>query len=377
MEFPLALPRFTPRAAPIRLWLLMGGMSPEHEVSLSSALTALEQFEPGHFLVRGVCIRRDGRWCLAPEMGPAPLDVNATARLRAEFTAKTPAWPLLSPAAALAEIERDHPALAVIIMHGPQGEDGRIQGLLEGIGLPYTGSGVASSALAMDKRLCQRLLRGHGLPVPDFAVIDRAAWLADGPAAERETLSRLGLPCVVKPNAGGSSVGITIARDPAAWRVGVEEAFARDPAGMVLCERFIDGPEITCGVLDIPQGDGFREVALVPTEIIPREGEFFDYHCKYTAGASEEITPARIGDAMTREIQRLSLEVHRAVGASGFSRVDFRLEGGRTPLILEINTIPGLTPTSLLPQGAAALGITYAALLNIIVYGALNTIREV
>lgn len=370
---PLTLPHIPLPERPIPLWLLMGGMSPEHEVSLSSALTALGRFEPGRYRVRPVCIRRDGRWCLAPEPLSAPLSAEETQRLRAEFTALTPAWPLVTTAQALVEIERDRPRLAVIIMHGPQGEDGRIQGLLEGVGVPYTGSGVVASALAMDKRHCQRLLRSLGLPVPEFVVVEAAEWRADGRAVACRVAREIGLPCVVKPSACGSSVGITIARAEEAVHSGLQTAFAHDE--VALCERHIDGPEVTCGVLEIwrPERRAHETVALATTEIIPREGEFFDYHCKYTPGASQEITPARLDAALTAEIQRLALAVHRAVGARGFSRVDFRLAGGRQPFVLEINTIPGLTPTSLLPQGAAALGIDYSALLTLIVEGALAT----
>jgi D-alanine-D-alanine ligase len=139
---------------------------------------------------------------------------------------------------------------------------------------------------------------------------------------------------------------------------------------VVICERFIEGMEVTCGVLEVPGQHGLEPHALVPTEIVPRGGTFFDYNAKYTPGASEEITPARLSPELTQEIRRLSLEVHGAVGARGFSRTDFIVDRSGQPHVLEINTIPGLTPTSLLPQGAAACGIDFSHLLTILIEGA-------
>lgn len=366
---PIDLPAFPPPPRPVHLWLLMGGVSPEHEVSLSSGLTVLSKFAPGRYAVRPVCIRRDGRWCLGPDFVPAPAGESLIAEARAEFTAAQPGWETATLPRALEEIGRDAPEVAFIVMHGPQGEDGRIQAVLEMAGINYTGSGVAASALAMDKARTLGLLRSRGVTVAPSVLLEAEEWRRDPARAERETLAVTGLPCVIKPNEGGSSVGLTIAHGGTAWREGVGKAFALD-ARAVLCERYLAGRELTCGVIEVPRGEACEAVALAPTEIIPREGEFFDYHCKYDPGASEEITPARLTDSQTREVQAISLRVHRLAGARGLSRTDFILTADGRPHVLEINTIPGMTPTSLLPQGAAARGVDYPTLLTVLVEAA-------
>jgi D-alanine-D-alanine ligase len=356
----VALPAFPLPETPTPAWLLTGGMSPEHEVSLSSAMTVLQNLERGRFRVRPVCIRRDGRWCLAPEFLTAPLEEAEARALHAEFTSPSPRWDCLTAEEALAALRRDAPALAFIVMHGPQGEDGRMQALLEEAGVNYTGSGVEASALAMDKRRTQRLLAQRGLTVARFAVIEREN-------AVHAAVEASGFPCVVKPVAGGSSVGVTPVRERASLMAAVGAAFELDPEA-VLIEELLEGTEVTCGVLDLPDGE---TVALAPTEILPCAGPFFDYRAKYTPGACEEITPARVSEAMTVDLRRLAVETHRIVGARGFSRTDFIIRG-ETPHILEINTIPGLTPTSLLPQGAAAVGIDFRTMMNVIAMSALT-----
>jgi D-alanine-D-alanine ligase len=342
----------------------MGGVSPEHEVSLSSALTVLCNFEPNRYLIRPVCILRSGLWCLAPELLPTPLTEGQTGQLEAEFTAQIPSWGCLPPTEALATLARERPELVFILMHGPQGEDGQIQRDLESVPINYVGSGVASSELSIDKRQTQRLLADQGLPIPDFETISPTRGSLE--AQRDQSLGRIGLPCVIKPSRSGSSVGIHIVRDREDWLPAVEDALRHDPH-TVLCEQFIEGREVTCGVLEVPHADRIVPWPLAVTEIRPREDEFFDYHAKYTPGASEEITPAPLDEHLTMEIQRMAVEIHRLVGARGFSRSDFIVDVQGRPQILEINTIPGMTPTSLLPQGAAACGIDFSKLLTILV----------
>lgn len=363
-------PQFPPLSHPRSLWLLMGGMSPEHEVSLSSALTALTHFQPGRYTIRPICIRRDGLWCTPPAFLPAPLSEDQVAQIRSQFTGDTPSWPLIPQSDVSPLAESDRPDLAVIIMHGPQGEDGQIQAFLESLGLNYTGSGVEASALAMDKPRSQAKFAEIGIPIPTFHAVDAATWREEPDRVHQEANARIGFPAVVKPASGGSSVGVTIVHSADAFQQAMDAALEHDHS-RAMVEKMIKGRELTCGVLELPEGEAVTPVVLTPTEIIPREGDFFDYHCKYAAGASEELTPAPLTAEMTKQVQDLALKAHRAVGARGMSRTDFMLSEEGELAVLEINTIPGMTPTSLLPQGAASIGIDYGLLLTTLVEGAL------
>jgi D-alanine-D-alanine ligase len=241
---------------------------------------------------------------------------------------------------------------ALVILHGAFGEDGTVQGLLDLLGIPYQGSGVLGSAVAMNKLAAKRLYEHAGLPIPEYVVAQRSAGI--DPEA---VVNRLGLPLVVKPVVGGSSVGITVVRQAEALQKAVEAGWTHDPA--VLIEVYIQGIEITGGVI----GNDVLE-ALPLIEIIPdRSREFFDYTAKYTPGVSEEICPARIDPELTAAAQRLALEAHRTLFCRGYSRTDMMLRG-RDLFILETNTIPGMTATSLLPRAARAAGYGFGQLLD-------------
>lgn len=241
---------------------------------------------------------------------------------------------------------------ALIILHGANGEDGTVQGLLDLLNIPYQGSGVLGSAVAMNKLAAKRLYEHAGLPIPDYAVVGR------GTPVDPEALAgRLGLPLVVKPVVGGSSVGIGIARSLAELKAALGLALEHDAQALV--EAYIDGVEITGSVV------GNEELEALPIiEIIPAAGHaFFDYHAKYTPGACEEICPARIDAELTEKAQALSMAAHRALFCRGYSRTDLILKG-REMFILETNTIPGMTATSLLPRAAQAAGISFGRLLD-------------
>jgi D-alanine-D-alanine ligase len=241
---------------------------------------------------------------------------------------------------------------ALIILHGAFGEDGTVQGLLDLLGIPYQGSGVLGSAAAMNKLAAKRLYQQAGLPIPDHVVAARGGGF-DADAA----LERLGLPLVVKPAVGGSSVGITIVRRREALRAAVEEGWRHDPS--VLVEAYIQGTEITGGVIG---NDALEALPII--EIIPnRDREFFDYTAKYTPGACEEICPARIDAELTAAAQRLAVAAHRTLFCRGYSRTDMMLRG-RDIFILETNTIPGMTATSLLPRAARTAGYSFGRLLD-------------
>jgi D-alanine-D-alanine ligase len=242
---------------------------------------------------------------------------------------------------------------ALIILHGAFGEDGTVQGLLDLLGIPYQGSGVLGSAVAMNKLAAKHLYRQAGLPIPDSIVARRGSRRDPVETAVR----RLGMPLVVKPVVGGSSVGVTIVRSSQELNSALETAYAHDAS--VLIETYIQGTEITGGVI------GNDELEALPLiEIIPdRNHPFFDYEAKYTAGVTQEICPARIDAGLTAEAQRLAIEAHRALFCRGYSRTDMMLRGGDL-FILETNTIPGMTATSLLPRAAQTAGISFSRLLD-------------
>jgi D-alanine-D-alanine ligase len=251
------------------------------------------------------------------------------------------------------DVGRDLPALlarrkvavAFLALHGRGGEDGTVQGLLECLGLPYTGSGVLGSALAMDKKQSKWLFAAHGLPTPDFEVFARGAG--------RPRLARLALPVVVKPSCEGSSFGVSVVRSPGALARSLASAFRYDAEALV--EAYVPGRDLTVGVL----GDE----ALAVVEMRPRGG-FYDYRNKYKKGRTEYLVPAPLTVRQTARTRELALAAHRALGCRGASRVDFRLDEKGRPLLLEVNTIPGMTETSLLPKSAAAAGIGFDELVD-------------
>jgi D-alanine-D-alanine ligase len=245
-------------------------------------------------------------------------------------------------------------------LHGPGGEDGEIQGVLEWMGIPYTGSGIAACAVAMDKHLTKKLLAAEGLPTPAWDVFD----LTGGTLPLLP--GSLNLPLVVKPRASGSSAGVVIVRSHEAWSKAIIDAAARTPE--VLAEEFVPGREFSCGVLG--------EEALPVVEIVPTD-EFYSYDAKYKPGGSRHLIPAPIDHDLTSRLQTLALSVHRLLGLRDYSRTDFIVSKEGRPTILEINALPGMTPTSLLPDEAAHAGISYEALVERLLQYALARDSEI
>lgn len=241
---------------------------------------------------------------------------------------------------------------ALVILHGPYGEDGTVHGLLDLLDIPYQGSGVLGSAVAMNKLLSKHLYESAGLSIPPYAVVRR------GETVDVDlTVARLGLPLVVKPVETGSSVGMSIVRDDALLTGAVDKAL--EFGATVMIEAYITGTEITCGVL------GNEDLEALPLiEIIPGDNhEFFDYEAKYQPGATREICPARIDAQLTRKAQAYAMAAHRALCCQGYSRTDMILSDNDF-FILETNTIPGMTATSLFPQSAKAAGLSFGRLLD-------------
>jgi len=259
------------------------------------------------------------------------------------------------PAVDLERLARDAEQLdvAFILLHGPLGEDGSMQGFLDLLGLPYQGAGVLGSALAMDKNLAKVLYQQAGLPVADWLMAK------PGDAARPEQLSReLGFPLVIKPVAQGSSLGMSIVYDNDELTVGLEKAFSFDDAVMV--EQYLNGREITVGVLG---ADDLTALPLV--EVIPgNEHPFFDYTAKYTPGATVEICPADFPENITKLAQDYGVRAHKALQLRGYSRTDMIVAEDGSIRVIETNTIPGMTPTSLLPQAAKEYGLSFSQLLD-------------
>jgi D-alanine-D-alanine ligase len=252
---------------------------------------------------------------------------------------------------ALARLNRALPAtldhlgetdVIFLALHGGTGEDGTIQALLDLTGIPYTGSGHLASALAMDKDLSKHLFRRAGVPTAD--------WLM-APATADEVARGLGFPVIVKPSKQGSTVGLSLVRDPALLQDAITEAFRHDDE--VMLEAFVPGRELTVGILG---GE-----ALPVGEIIPVK-ELYDYECKYTPGMAREIFPAELSPEQTAELQELAKAAFRALKLSGCARIDFRMTPEGEFFCLEANTLPGMTELSLIPQAAAAAGISFPEL---------------
>lgn len=347
----------------IRVAVLMGGPSPEREVSLGSGRLIMAALDPRRYEVLPIEVTRDGKWVLAQGAAGALSagggDPSTSAGALARMTRPDPIG--IDRVMAQGPID-----VALIAMHGPYGEDGTVQGLLELAGVPYTGSGVLASALAMDKLRSRQLCAFNDIPVPATIAVTRRRADEEWEALASEVAATLGYPCVAKPNGLGSSIGVTIVRGPDGLRGGLERAL--EFGELALVEEYITGTEITGPVLDDPETG--RAAALPLIEIVPKR-EFFTYEAKYTPGASEEICPARLSAEMTARGQALAVRAHEVLGCRDMSRVDMFVRRGQV-IVLEVNTIPGMTETSLLPQAARAAGIPFAALLDRLIAPALG-----
>lgn len=325
----------------VRVAVLMGGMSGEHEVSLNSGAGVTRALTEVGFEPLPITIGKDGAWHF-PNSAPVSI-FEAVDRLG-----------------------KNRPDCVFIALHGPNGEDGRVQGMLDLLGLRYTGSGCAASALAMDKIRSKAVVEDAEVPVAGHAVFDARAWNESLEDIMDMVEEGVGYPCVVKTPRLGSSVGVEIVQRPEDFGLSVARVMAID--GEVMVEEFIQGREITCAVFDVDPN--FSARALPCVEIRPKTAAFFDYDAKYTPGASEEIVPAPIEDAVAEEIQEYAVRAHEAVGCTGWSRSDFMLDKDG-PVWIEINTVPGLTATSLFPQACGADGISYNEMVRMLVDAAL------
>ena len=244
----------------------------------------------------------------------------------------------------------ERPDAAFIALHGPGGEDGTVQELLEILDVPYTGPGVAACVRCMDKTLAKHELREAGIATPDWFAFNATAFRELGAADTLEQIeARLGFPLVVKPASGGSALGVKLVAGREEVPQALVAAFSYD--GRVLLERYVEGRELAVSVL------GAQALPIV--EAIPRQGDVYDFEARYEIGRTEFVCPADLGEEVTARVQQLALEVHGLLGCRGLSRVDLMLGADGESWVLEVNTVPGMTETSLLPQAADAAGIDF------------------
>ena len=363
----------------LRLGILFGGRSGEHEISLISAASVLRALDPRKYEAVPIGITREGRWRVGStpqQLAQAPeraltgiLESGQVVTASAD-----PGRPGLIPIGnrtALPEAASADQRLDVVfpVLHGTFGEDGTVQGLLELANIPYVGAGVLASAAGMDKDAMKRLFRDAGLPVVKWVLVLRNDWESHPGAWRRRIARGLGYPLFVKPANLGSSVGISKVRGPGELSAAINRASCFDRK--IVVEQGLDAREIECSVLgnDHPQ-------ASVPGEVIP-VNEYYDYEAKYLKEGSQLVIPAKLSRRLTRQVQDLAVRAFRAIDGSGMARVDFLLDRTRGTLFVnEINTIPGFTPISMYPKLWEASGIPYPELIDRLVQLALERHRE-
>ncbi len=332
----------------IHLVVLFGGQSAEHDVSCTTAAHVLAAANPDKYSLSAVGITRDGQWVQAQDAMEAL--TRGAAQLPAALTADGPATAMM---AAVTAPVLGQKVVVLPVLHGPLGEDGTVQGMLELAGVPYVGAGVLGSALAMDKVKAKEMLAAHGIPQTDFVGLYEGAW--DGDA--KSLVDNLGLPCFVKPANMGSSVGVSKAKSVEELVDAIELAFSYDE--WIVIEEAVVAREIEVGVL----GNDHPRLS-VPGEIIPG-AEFYDYEDKYLDGSAELIIPAELPKAEVARMEELAIASFRALRVEGMARADFLYEeNGRGWLVNELNTIPGFTPISMYPKLWDASGVGYADLID-------------
>jgi D-alanine-D-alanine ligase len=366
----------TPGENRIRVAVVFGGRSSEHAVSCSTAASVLRALDRDRYDVIPIGIATDGRWVLVAD-DPAPLELRPGQRPEVDPDGPGVLVPTSTSDHSLTVLEpgavpRTLGQVDVVLplLHGPFGEDGTLQGLLELTDVPYVGSGVFASAAAMDKQFMKVLLAGAGLPVGPHVVITDAEWQRD-PAACAESVAALGWPVFVKPARAGSSMGISKVPGPEQLAAAVETARRHDPK--VLVEAAVEGREIECGVLESVTGEEPETAALGEVVVLGGGHEFYDFEAKYLDEEHLQLTcPADLPDEVADEISGLAVRAFQALGCEGLARVDFFLTDTGQVLVNELNTMPGFTPVSMFPRMWAAAGLDYPALVDRLLQLALN-----
>ena len=356
----------------LRVGVIYGGRSGEHEVSLASAAAVFQNLDPERYEAIPIRIEKDGRWSLPP--GPpkmmkaadtiadsrgAHLPANADAR-EAHLVAHPGGDTLLTIERHSSQTSVSGLGLDVVfpVLHGPYGEDGTVQGLLELANVPYVGAGVLASSVGMDKAVMKVVFAANGLPVGDYAVVFKRDWLRDERAVMNTVVNKLGFPVFVKPANLGSSVGISKAKHATELRTAINLAAEFDRK-IVVEAAVPQAREIECAVLGNDQPE-----ASVPGEVIPGR-EFYDYEAKYLDDSSRTVIPAPLTDRQVEEVRTLAVAAFKAIDCAGMARVDFLLAGDSGVLYLnEVNTIPGFTTISMYSKMWEASGLPYPQLVD-------------
>ncbi|MFE1319901.1 D-alanine--D-alanine ligase family protein [Kitasatospora phosalacinea] len=365
------------QAAKPRVAIVFGGRSSEHGVSVVTAASVLRSIDRSKYEVLPIGITHEGRWALVgdeparmaitdgrmPDVDQVAESVEGQVALPLAPGSREVVWS--EPGAApkvLGEVD-----VVLPLLHGPWGEDGTLQGLLELSGVPYVGSGVLASAVGMDKEFTKRIIESLGLYAGEYTVVKPREWESEaGRSAARERIAALGLPLFVKPCRAGSSIGITKVKDLADLDAAVEEARRHDPK--VIVEKGVEGREIECGVLEFEDGPRASVAAEV---LVDGDFEFYDFEAKYI-DSSEVRIPADLTAAEQDEIRCQAVAVFEGLGCEGLARVDFFLLADGRWMVNEVNTMPGFTPISAYPKMWEATGVPYAELIDRLLAAALR-----
>jgi len=356
----------------LKVGVIFGGRSGEHEVSLRSAESVINALDRDKYEIVPIAINKAGKWLASSEAtNLLPSAVMTTANQHVAIFGDPTEKGLARFTGEGKADERDKIDVIFPVLHGTYGEDGTIQGLLEMADVPYVGCGVLASSAGMDKVVMKRLFREAGLPIVEFTHFLRTQWEADPLLIELRVAEEIGFPCFVKPANLGSSVGISKAVDTKSLSAAIAMAAKFDRK--IVVERGVDAREIEVSVLGNDE-----PIASLPGEIVPQSAEFYDYQTKYvSADGARLVIPAELGDQQTREIQQLAIRAFQAIDGSGLGRVDFFLEKETGKLLLnEINTMPGFTSISMYPKLWEASGLSYSQLIDRLIELAFERHRE-
>ena len=318
----------------IRVGILMGGPSAEREISLITGKAICENLNKEKYDILSIEYGKDFKFYIKNKKKKTLIDLYKIKK----------------------KID-----IMFIALHGTYGEDGGVQGLCKSLGIKYTGSNVLSSSVAMNKALAGRIYEKIGLQHPNFLDFNRIGWKQSREILVKNIIKKIKFPLIIKPVEQGSAIGVHLIKNKEELVSKLNTSFKQ--FNWMMAQQYIDGDEGTCGVLDV-KGE---PVALPPTHIVPNAGEFYDYKSKYAKGGSTHVCPADFNKTINKKLQKYAIEAHQALACRAMSRTDFFITKTKKIYIIETNTIPGMTPTSLLPEAASAMGIDFEKMLDLII----------